>query len=91
MHFYGMHICACGCLWYLMLTESGCFFPETQILLHSLWSFVSSHTASPGSSRAIEPLPISFIAEEELMCGLLGCITTLPLVASGIFTMRFLL
>lgn len=72
-----------------MLTENGCFSPETQTLFRSFWSFVCSHTPSLGCSIAIELLPISFIAEEEGMCGLLVCITTLPFIASGIFTMRF--
>lgn len=26
MHFYGMHICACGCLQYLMVAENCCLF-----------------------------------------------------------------
>lgn len=67
MHFYGMHICACGCLQYLMVAENCClfFFPETQTLLHSLWSFVSSYSPCLGSSREIELPPIRFIAEED--------------------------
>lgn len=57
------------CLWLSAVFDanrnwSGFVFPETQTLHHSVCSFVSSHTWFLGSTRAIELLPVSFIAEE---------------------------